>query len=236
MSVVRGVCINLSDPNTLRQLLDSGAEDRELGPCQTPDVNDGEWLTVDVCVAGDTVTLPARACEMGDGVRLTLSDRDWERLTSFARRCACASETKERPSGIPHPPRGKILVVSAESAVREVVAATLECAGFAAAVTSSAEEAVCTLQRQVFDLLILDTQLPDAPSATLMQRLTELPTARRPGTLMLASGPSKSDTTEVQQAGADDFLVAPFRRQELLARVLSLLHSIARGRQLSGAA
>ena len=67
---MRGVCINLSDPSTLRQLLDTGAADRELGPCQTPDVNDGEWLTVDVCVAGDTVTLPARAREMGDGVRL----------------------------------------------------------------------------------------------------------------------------------------------------------------------
>jgi DNA-binding response OmpR family regulator len=88
----------------------------------------------------------------------------------------------------------------------------------------------------VFDLLILDTQLPDAPSAALMQRLNELPEARRPGTLMLASGPSMADTAEAQQAGADDFLVAPFRRQELVARVLSLLHSIARGRQLSGAA
>lgn len=233
---MRGVCINLSDPNTLRQLLASGAEDRDLGPCQTPDVDDGEWLTVDVCVAGDTVTLPARACEMGDGVRLTLSDRDWERLSTFAHRCTCASNTKERPSGIPHPARGKILVVSAEPAIREVVAATLGCAGFAASITASAEEAVCTLQRQVFDLLILDTQLPDAPSTALMQRLADLPAARRPGTLMLASGPSKADTTEVVQAGADDFVVAPFRRQELVARVLSLLQSIARGRQLSGAA
>ncbi len=233
---MRGVCINLSDPNRLRELIDSGEQDRDLGPCRTADVNDGEWLTVDVSVAGDTVTLPARACEMGDGVRLTLSDRDWERLAQFARRCTCASASKERPSGVPNPPRGKILVVSAESAVREVVAATLGCAGFAAAVTASAEEAVCTLQRQVFDLLILDTQLPDAPSAALMHRLNELPEARRPGTLMLASGPSTADTAEAQQAGADDFLVAPFRRQELVARVLSLLHSIARGRQLSGAA
>lgn len=233
---VRGVCINLTDSITLRRLLDSGEEDRDLGPCETPDIHDGEWLTVDVCVAGDAVTLPARACEMGDGVRLTLSERDWERLNEFARRCTCDSRLRERPSGVPHPPRGKILIVSAERAVREVVAATLGCAGFAAAVTTSAEEAVCTLQRQVFDLLILDTQLPDAPSVALMQRLALLPATRRPGTLMLASGPSKADTREVQQAGADDFLVAPFRRQELVARVLSLLQSIARDRQLSGAA
>jgi len=233
---VRGVCINLSDQNKLRQLLASGAEDKDLGLCHTPDVDDGEWLTVDVCVAGETVTLPARACEMGDGVRLTLSDRDWERLAEFARHCTCQQEAKQRPSGIPHPTRGRILVVSAEAAIRDVVSATLSCAGFAASVNSSAEEAVCTLQRQVFDLLILDTQLPDAPSTALLQRLTELPAAKRPGTLMLASGPSKADTVEVLQAGADDFLVAPFRRQELVARVLSLLHSIARGRQLSGAA
>jgi CheY-like chemotaxis protein len=233
---VRGVCINLSDPNTLRQLIASGAQDRDLGLCQTAGVNDGEWLTVEVCVAGDAVTLPARACEMGDGVRLTLSDRDWERLASFARRCTCASDAKERPSGVPHPSRGKILVVSAEPAIRNVVAATLSCAGFTAAVTTSAEEAMCTLQRQVFDLLILDTQLPDAPSTALMRRLADLPAARRPGTLMLASGPSKADATEVLQAGADDFVVAPFRRQEFVARVLSLLQLIARGRQLSGAA
>ena len=233
---MRGVSINLSDQNTLRQLLASGAQDRDLGPCQTEDVNDGEWLTVDVCVAGESVTLPARACEMGDGVRLTLSDRDWNRLAAFARHCTCHGESKQRPSGIPHPSRGKILVVSAESAIRDVVSATLTCAGFTAAVTSSAEEAVCTLQRQVFELLILDTQLPDAPCTALLQRLSELPPERRPGTLMLASGPSKADTAEVLQAGADDFLVAPFRKQELVARVVSLLHSIARGRQLSGAA
>ena len=233
---MRGVCINLTDPIKLRRLLDSGAEDRDLGPCETPDVRDGEWLTVDVNVAGDSVTLPVCAREMGDGVRMTLSDRDWARLSSFASRCNCVSHAKDRPSGVPTPPQGKLLIVSAEAAVRDVVATTLRCAGFGVAVSSSAEEAICTLQTQVFDLLVMDTQLPDAPSATLMQRLAELPMDRRPGTLILASGPSKADATEVQQTGADDFLVAPFRHQELVARILSLLQSIARGRPLSGAA
>ncbi len=217
-------------------MLDCGAADRDLGPCDTPDVRDGEWLTVDVNVAGDSVTLPVRAREMGDGVRLTLSDRDWERLSSFASRCTCTYQAKDRPSGVPTPPQGKILIVSAEAAVRDVVATTLRCAGFGTAVTSSAEEAICTLQTHVFDLLVIDTQLPDAPSAALLQRLAELPIVHRPGTLILASGPSKADATEVQQTGADDFLVAPFRHQELVARILSLLQSIARGRPLSGAA
>lgn|GEM_PF-1680451 len=233
---MRGVCINLRDSITLRKLLDSGAQDRDLGPCETPDVRDGEWLTVDVNVAGDSLTLPVRAREMGDGVRLTLSDRDWDRLSCFARRCTCASQAKERPSGIPNPSQGKILIVSAESGVRDVVSATLQCAGFCAEVAASAEEAMHTLQSQAFDLLVMDTQLPDAPSAALMQRLADLPTERRPGTLILASGPSKADAAEVQQTGADDFLVAPFRHQELVARILCLLQSIARGRTLSGAA
>ena len=217
-------------------MLDSGAEDRDLGPCNTPDVCDGEWLTVDVNVAGDSVTLPVRAREMGDGVRLTLSDRDWHRLSAFASRCTCATNGKQHPSGVPSPPEGKILIVSAEAAVRNVVAATLRCAGFAAAVSSSAQEAMTTVQSDVFDLLVIDTQLPDASSAALMQRLAALSFERRPGTLILASGPSEADATEVQQTGADDFLVAPFRHQELVARVLSLLQSIARGRPLSGAA
>ena len=233
---MRGVCINLTDSVTLRKLIDSGAEDRDLGPCDTPDVRDGEWLTVDVNVAGDSVTLPVRAREMGDGVRLTLSDRDWERLSCFARRCTCASHAKNRPSGVPVPSQGKILIVSAETAVREVVATTLRCAGFSTAVAASAEEAIHTLQVQTFDLLVVDTQLPDAPSAALMQRLADLPVERRPGTLILASGPSKADAAEVQQTGADDFLVAPFRHQELVARILCVLQSIARGRPLSGAA
>ena len=233
---MRGVCINLRDSLTLRKLLDSGARDRDLGLCETPDVRDGEWLTVDVNVAGDSVTLPVRAQEMGDGVRLTLSDRDWERLSSFARRCTCSSQSKQRPSGLPAPSQGRLLIVSAETAVREVVATTLRCAGFCTAVAASAEEAVNNLQTKTFDLLVMDTQLPDATSAALMQRVAELPAERRPGTLILASGPSKADAAEVQQTGADDFLVAPFRHQELVARILCLLQSIARGRPLSGAA
>jgi two-component system OmpR family response regulator len=173
---------------------------------------------------------------MGDGVRLTLSDRDWERLSTFAGRCTCVSQGKERPSGVPAPAQGRILIVSAETGVRDVVATTLRCAGFCTAVAASAEEAVSRLQTKAFDLLVIDTQLPDAPSAALMQRVSELPAEHRPGTLILASGPSKADAAEVQQTGADDFLVAPFRHQELVARILCLLQSISRGRPLSGAA
>lgn len=234
---MRGVCITLRDSNTLRKLLDSGEDDRDLGVCNTPDVHDGDWLTVDVNVAGESVTLPVRARDMGDGLRLTLSDRDWERLTCFSRRCACTSSSNEHPSGVPARPQGKILIVSAEPAVRDVLVATLRCAGFCTSAAASVQEATHTLQTQVFDLLVMDTQLPDASVAVLRQRLAEFSAQQRPATLILASGPSITDATyEVQQAGADDFLVAPFRHQELVARIICLLQSIARGRPLSGAA
>ncbi len=224
---MRGIVLELADPKSLGELLDRGERDRELGPCEQACVKDGRWLTATVRVGDLDTVVPVCARDFGDGERLTLSERDWQRLRRFARHCEESTSAAERPSGVTRISRGGLVVVSAEACVRTVVAATLRCANYNAVVASSAEEALGLVARRTIDLAIIDGQLPDAPTAALCQRLRQ---SSRGGSLAMIGLVGASAATEVAESarfGLDDYVIAPFRREELLARIDSQLHRVA---------
>jgi CheY-like chemotaxis protein len=233
---VRGILVEVPDPKALKSLLDRGEQDRELGPAPNHDLKDGDWLTLIVRVGTCDTRVPARARDLGDGPSLVLSERDWQRLRSFARCCGDENRVSHPPSGVTAIIRGKVSVLTAEPCLAKVISTTLASIGVEVVVWSSADEMIDRISQFPADVVVVDAQIPDASCNALCSRLHGLSSERRPAVLSLVASSSPSGDVSAMTFGADDFLLTPFRRQELLARITSLLHQAVTGKSVTGVA
>lgn len=111
-----------------------------------------------------------------------------------------------------------LLVVDDDADLRGTLGEQLrEDAGFTLYEAGTAGEALELCRRQHFDLAILDLGLPDMDGRKLCQDL------RRGGynfpVIMLTAASSDADTIAGLEAGANDYVVKPFRFPVLLARI-----------------
>lgn len=233
---MRGILVEVPDPKALETLLDRGEQDRELGPVPNRDLRDGEWLTLTLRVGMRDTRVPACARDLGDGPSLVLSERDWQRLRSFAQCCSDDGRISHPPSGVTAIVRGKVCVLTAEPCLGKVISATLTSIGVEAIVRSSADDLLDCVENCPTDVVVVDAQIPDASCVGLCNRLRSLPNEQRPEILLLVASSSPNGDVKTLSFGADDFLLTPFRRQELLARITSLLHHAASEKGIIGAA
>lgn len=119
----------------------------------------------------------------------------------------------------PQPPQ--VLVVEDEEKTRASVAEGFEIEGWKVRVAADGESAIALLNREKFDLLVLDWMLPGCDGLEVLQH------ARTRGTqtpvLMLTVRDSVQDRVAGLEKGADDYLSKPFAFAELLARSRALL-------------
>jgi DNA-binding response OmpR family regulator len=97
-------------------------------------------------------------------------------------------------------------------------------AGYEVTVVATAAEALNSVTRGV-QLVLLDLGLPDMDGLQACRELRALRIALP--ILVVSARSSESDLVLALNAGADDYLVKPFRTQELLARVRALLRRAA---------
>lgn len=114
----------------------------------------------------------------------------------------------------------KILVIEDEDKIREVIIAYLNKAGYSACEASDGQSAMNEIDKQPFDLIILDLMLPDINGELLCRQIR--------GTnpvpiIMLTAKASLNHRIQGLSDGADDYIVKPFDPPELLARVRSVL-------------
>jgi len=87
---------------------------------------------------------------------------------------------------------------------------------------STGREAMKHAGRESFDLFILDWQVPDLSGAEVLAWLREN-VSRTVPVLFVTVRDSEDDIVFALEKGADDYMVKPARRQEMLARVNALL-------------
>lgn len=80
------------------------------------------------------------------------------------------------------------------------------------------------LRRESFDLLILDWSVPSLDGMELLRWLRTWKSNRVP-VLMLSSRGAEQDVADALLAGADDYVIKPFRPLELRARVRRLVQN-----------
>ena len=113
-----------------------------------------------------------------------------------------------------------VLVVDDDPNIVNIIQTDLEQAGLQV-VSASDGEAACSLAASLHpDLVIMDIMMPRTNGLMATMRIRE---DNNVPILMLSAKAEGSDRVLGLEAGADDYLVKPFYKQELLARVKALL-------------
>jgi two-component system, OmpR family, response regulator RegX3 len=115
----------------------------------------------------------------------------------------------------------RIALLEDDPAQARVMQEWLTAAGHACHVYDTSRPLLATLRRESFDLLVLDWQVPDLSGIEVLRRVRADLDTRVP-VLFVTSRDAERDIVEALEAGADDYLVKPPRRLELLSRLHAL--------------
>jgi len=115
---------------------------------------------------------------------------------------------------------GRVLVVEDDEDIADVLRRSLRQEGHEVRTVADGEDALRLAGEFVPDLVVLDLGLPRLDGVEVCRRLRsggDVPI------LILTARSDTDDRVEGLDAGADDYLVKPFERAELLARMRALL-------------
>lgn len=115
----------------------------------------------------------------------------------------------------------RVLVVDDDPEIREMLASTLDFAGFVVDVAAGATEALAALRAKRPDVLVLDVSMPGTDGFELVQ-LVRRRDAGLP-VLFLSARDTVDDRVRGLRLGADDYVTKPFSAVEVVARLDALL-------------
>ncbi len=116
----------------------------------------------------------------------------------------------------------RIAVLDNDRSQADLICQVLTSAGHACQTYDSGKDMLAHLRKDSFDMLILDWQVPDLSGSEVLRRAKEKMSAQTP-MMFLTSSSAEDDIVAGVAAGADDYMIKPLRRGELLARVQALL-------------
>jgi two-component system, OmpR family, phosphate regulon response regulator PhoB len=123
----------------------------------------------------------------------------------------------------------RILIVEDEHAIRQLLQFILRPAGFETIEAGDAMTALYEVSSRPPGLVLLDRQLPDMDGMRLLRLWrTDEATAQLP-VIMVSARITEADRVAGLRAGADDYITKPFSRDELLARIQSVLRRTTGG-------
>ena len=113
----------------------------------------------------------------------------------------------------------QILVVEDEKPISELLRLSLTKAGYGCVCAYDGVEAADRIEKEIFDLILLDVMLPGISGFELMDyiRFTGTPV------IFITAKNAASDRVKGLRMGAEDYIVKPFEILELLARVEGVL-------------
>jgi DNA-binding NtrC family response regulator len=117
--------------------------------------------------------------------------------------------------------KGSILVIDDEAEIRESLAELLRVEGYKADCASTGEEGMKRLENGLFDLVLLDINLPDRNGLDLLQVIKrESPEV---GVIMITAYASTQIAFQASKQGADSYVTKPWDNDKLLLEVRNAL-------------
>lgn len=116
-----------------------------------------------------------------------------------------------------------ILIVDDEAPIRELLAITLEMAGYRYLEAADAQQAHAAAVDHQPDLILLDWMLPGVSGIELARRLRQNQLTQNIPIIMLTAKVDEDNKIQGLDAGADDYVTKPFSPRELIARLKAVL-------------
>src|SRR5712692_2011500 len=120
-------------------------------------------------------------------------------------------------------PLATILVADDSDATRELLTELLRGQGYRVIGAKDGAEAAEAFASQPIDLALLDVMMPRRSGFAVCRAVKARPETRLTPVVLVTGLASTDDRIKGIESGADDFLNKPVRKEELLARVRSLL-------------
>ena len=121
----------------------------------------------------------------------------------------------------------RILVVEDEDKIAELIKTYLEKENFTVALASDGLEGLSKIEKDQFDLVILDLMLPHLNGIEICKRVRAFNnTKNRIPIIMLTAKSNEVDKLLGLELGADDYITKPFSLSELTARIRAVLRRV----------
>ena len=115
----------------------------------------------------------------------------------------------------------RILVVDDDAIVTVSCKRILESEGFEVVCVPSADEALGTLRRQDFDLLLIDVKMPKHDGLFLIREIKK--DLHQIPMIVMSGYPTPETIADVMKSGATLFIPKPFRPDELMKMIRQVL-------------
>jgi DNA-binding response OmpR family regulator len=114
----------------------------------------------------------------------------------------------------------RILIAEDDSISRYLLEATLVKWGYTVVVTADGQQALAALSAPAAPILaVLDWMMPGMDGVDVVRHVRANPTIAPPYLILLTAKGRREDVVVGFEAGADDYIVKPFDRDELRARI-----------------
>jgi len=116
-----------------------------------------------------------------------------------------------------------ILIVDDSASMRQVVGIALRSASFDVIEAADGNEALALLDGRRVNLIISDVNMPGMDGISLVQEVKKLPAYRFTPVMMLTTESQPEAIERGKQAGAKAWMVKPFKPEEMLNAVGSIV-------------
>lgn len=117
------------------------------------------------------------------------------------------------------------MVVDDEPDLRLIVRTVIErsALGLAVITAQDADEALALVEIERPDVVILDLSMPGIDGYEVCRRLRQASQTKVVPVLILTANSTPESMQQARDAGADDYVVKPFGREDLIARIRRLI-------------
>lgn len=116
-----------------------------------------------------------------------------------------------------------ILVVDDEPAIRDMISAALDMAGYNCLQAENAQQAHGMIIDEQPDLVLLDWMMPGTSGMELIRRLQRDELTKNVPVILLTAKVAEDNMVQGLESGADDYITKPFSPRALIARINAVL-------------
>ncbi|MGL5059009.1 MAG: response regulator [Microcoleus sp.] len=128
------------------------------------------------------------------------------------------SEEQQRDRATANSTQIRILLAEDNVVNQKVATHLLDRIGFRADIAANGLEVLEALQRQSYDVVLMDVQMPEMDGLEATRRICEdFPADKKPRIIAMTANAMQGDREKCLAAGMDDYITKPVRREELAA-------------------